>query len=288
MKSHTLSAVLFITTTALASACGTTPDAKGGGANGTVFYSSASGDIWQLSLASGEQHQLFQGSDPERTPEGTMIYHRSNLFESTDGVAPHAVVKAGGGAPDNQGFVAPRLSGDGTRVAYITSGHDVVYVVNRADGALVSGFPVHSATLGFDRVSWTPDGRLVVAKTGSATGLYVSDAALTTWTRFDPNLDEPRSPTVSPDGKLVAFILNKHVFTMHLDGTEVKQLTTGDAAEFMPAFSPDSASVAAYREFPLTSTLIVVPAAGGAVNDVGAIHPELALHMWTVDQFCWR
>ncbi|GAC1526041.1 MAG: hypothetical protein NVS3B10_24610 [Polyangiales bacterium] len=273
---------------AFASACGTKDGGNaGGGGGGTLYYSngSGSGEIWAFSMASGEQQRLFLGTDPDRTPEGTFIYQRASLFESADGVAPRKVVDISGGAAFQRGFIAPRLSPDGTRIAYTSDGGEVVYVVNRADGSLVSSFPARVASVAFERPSWTPDGRLVVSSVYFNPGLFISDAALTTWTRFDPNLGGPREPTVSPDGTLVAFILNRHIFTIHLDGTGVKQITDGDLEEETPVFSPDGASIAAYQRPP--RTLIVVPTGGGPVTDLGAANPELKANLSSC-KFCWR
>jgi hypothetical protein len=275
----------IVASLALASGCGPGDAAKGGGANGTVYYSNGVGEIWQLAMSTGETHRLFLGSDPDRTAEGAFIYARASLFESADGVAPRTIVQISSNERYMGGFVTPRLSPDGTQIAYVTNAFDVVYVVNRADGALLSSFPPRDASAGFERPSWTPDGRLVVAGTFAKPGLFVSDAAFSTWTQFDPNLSGPRNPTVSPDGALVAFELNHHIFTIHLDGTGVKQVTTGDNAEEFPVFSPDGASIAAYRNNP--NTMIVAPTAGGTVIDLGDLNASLRPNL-SRDQFCWR
>jgi hypothetical protein len=268
----------------LATGCG--PDAaKGGGASGTVYYSNGAGEIWQLAMSTAETHRLFLGSDPDRTAEGAFIYTRASLFESPDGVAPRTIVQISSTAQYAAGFATPRLSPDGTKIVYLTNGHDVVYVINRADGGLLSSFPPRNASVGFERPSWTPDGLLVVAGTFAKPGLFVSDAAFSTWTRFDPNLSGPRNPTVSPDGALVAFELNHHVFSMHLDGTGLNQVTSGDNSEEFPVFSPDGGSIAAYRNNP--NTMIVVPTAGGTVIDLADLNASLRPNL-SRDQFCWR
>jgi hypothetical protein len=276
----------IVASLALVTGCGPDNAAKGGGAGGTVYYSNGAGEIWQLAMSTGETHRLFLGSDPDRTPEGAFIYTRASLFESPDGIAPRTIVQISSTMEYAGGFVTPRLSPDGTRIVYVTNAFDVVYVIDRADGALLSSFPPRDASVGFERPSWTPDGLLVVAGTFAKPGLFVSDAAFSTWTRLDPSLSGPRNPTVSPDGALVAFELNHHIFTIHLDGTGVKQVTTGDGAEeFFPVFSPDGASIAAYRNNP--NTMIVVPTDGGTVIDLADLNASLRPNL-SRDQFCWR
>lgn len=47
------------------------------------------------------------------------------------------------------------------------------------------------------------------------------------------------NPTVSKDGKKIAFAANSHIWLMNSDGTNMKQVTASDAAENHPQFSPD-------------------------------------------------
>jgi TolB protein len=60
-----------------------------------------------------------------------------------------------------------------------------------------------------------------------------------------PSLD--RMPSVSPDGRYVAFISdrggNYDVYRMNRDGSEVVRLTSTDQAEIHPYWSPDSMSI---------------------------------------------
>jgi len=258
----------------------------GGGGNGTIYYSNVDGEIWQLTLGDGQIKKLMLGNQPDRTAEGSFVYERNDLDESSDGVMVKTIVKLSDSPPGyNNSFSMPRVSPDGMRIAYQSLANDT-YVVTRNGGQLVSSFPLNqSSTTGFERPSWTTDGRIVAAGAFSNPGLYISDAALSTFTRFDPMLSAPSQPSVSPDGKRVAFIVNEHVAVMNIDGTGFAQITTGNGSESFPSWSPDGTKIAAWNQY----TLMVFNADGtGTAYDVVASHPEIFYNFLTDIPFCWR
>lgn len=110
--------------------------------------------------------------------------------------------------------------------------------------------------------SWTADNRLVLSGAyksvstdgnmypAQTPGIFITDAAFQTMTRLDDGLDDP-SPyhaTVSPDGKRIAFILNNHVWTMDINGSNLKQITaaSNDNIETFPEWSPDGRFIATW------------------------------------------
>ena len=228
------------------------------------------------------------GADPERTPQGTFIYELDDLVESSDGVMVRKIVAYNSDIPRfNNGFHGPRLSPDGTLVAYETN-DSLVYVARRDSGQIVSTFNEFASggsTAGWKRPSWTADNRLVVAGTFGNPGLYISDAAFTSFTRFDPMVSMPSQPSVSPDGKRVAFIVNQHVAVMNVDGTGLQMITTGNGEESFPAWSPDGNKIAAWNQY----TLLTFSADGtGTAYDVIASHPDTSYNFLTDVPFCWR
>lgn len=262
-------------------------NAGGGGGDGTIYYSNVDHEIWKLSLGDGSINKLISGGNqPDRTPQDSFIYVTTDLDESADGVMVKTIVK-GVDFPSgyNNNFSMPRLSPDGTMIAY-ESLDNFTYVVRRDSGQLLSSFPAaQNSTYGFERPSWTQDGRIVAAGGFSNPGLYISDAAFSTFTRFDPMLASPSEPSVSPDGKRVAFIVNGHVGVINLDGSGFQQVTTGNGEESYPAWSPDGTKLAAWNQY----TLLTFNADGtGTVYDVVASHPEIFYNFLSDIPFCWR
>ncbi|GAC1543551.1 MAG: hypothetical protein NVS3B10_31580 [Polyangiales bacterium] len=274
-------------------ACGN--DKPGGGATnlpGAIYFVGNIGigsEIWKLDLVTGDDKKVGIGSMPTRTKEGTFVLVDVDLFEAPSDLTSRRVIARSDGGPDFafHGFFNPQVSPDGTRIAYSTNDHEV-FVAARATGAIVARFDkLTDPTAGLYRPTWTPDGRIVVAGGFANQGLFVSDAGLTTLTRFDPNLVQPSDPAVSPDGTKVAFVLKTKVFVIGLDGTGLTPLTDEDeAGDGLPTWSPDGAFIA----YASGSRLHVKPAGGGAAQDFFDLYPQFqANHLVFAPsgQFSW-
>jgi len=57
------------------------------------------------------------------------------------------------------------------------------------------------------------------------------------------SVDEPESPTFSPDARMIAFSALRggtgDIYTVNLENNEVVNLTTDDFADYGPIYSPD-------------------------------------------------
>lgn len=262
---------------ALAACSSNTTPAGGRGNNlpGAIYYvgnTDIGSKIWKLDLATGNDAQLGVGSMPDRTKEGTFLIVDVDLIEaSNDLMSRRVIVKFGTtGEPFVNGFSNPQVSPDGTRVAYSTN-NNLVFVVARDTGAMVGHFDTTDVTSGFYRPTWTPDGRIVVAGGFGNQGLFVSDVGLTQLTRFDPTLVQPSDPAVSPDGTKVAFVLNRQVYVIGIDGQGLMPLTDEDNdGDSLPTWSPDGAHIA----YVAGSHLHVKPAGGGAALDFFDLYPQ--------------
>lgn len=281
MKRVTVCAVMAAIVGCSESPKNTTTGAAGGGGplSGHIYWvSSAHVEIHKLDLATGQDVVLGDGHAVDKATDGKLIIiGKTGIEESDERLLSTRVIKdnnydAKDDAEVNQTF--PKVSPDGTTVAYQTL-QDNTFVCNRADGTILARFEHTGATDGFLNPSWTPDGRLVMSGGFANPGLYLSDAALKTTTRFDPNLQQPKQPSVSPDGKKVAFILKNLVFVIGIDGTGLTQVdpTTDSAEDEFPTWSPDGTHIAYFAK---AGHLVIRPAAGGEAIDVLDVYPALA------------
>jgi hypothetical protein len=151
----------------------------------------------------------------------------------------------------------PRISPDGQLVAVewhsIELGDDggvpVVTVFDRA-GEVRVRWPQT------DEWDWLPDGRLLVADRNV---ILVSNAALDELTEVAVMPDAIGAMQVSPDGTRLAFGMNGHIWTMGVDGTGLRRMTTGRHAVALPAWSPDGRYLTVQVE-ELCPEVYVVPA----------------------------
>lgn len=128
--------------------------------------------------------------------------------------------------------------------------------------------------------SWMPDNRIVLSSGGR---LYLTDAAWETRTQIASLQNGISGATVSPDGSKIAFRMINHVWTINIDGSGLKQLTTSAEREMLPDWSPDGKYVAVknYDGFDDSCQhIFIVPADGERVyvNNDGV--PSSAKHVW--------
>jgi Tol biopolymer transport system component len=238
----------------------TTPNAGGG----VITYATPTDEVHAFDVATSTDTKLADGAEPDRMADGSIVFVATEglvneviSLAGADGSNPRVVVKPGSVTATQK----PAGSPDGTKVAFTyyprgfshTFSPDDGIVVVGMDGAIVATLP------GVFDPAWTPDGRIVAAgtvhtasgnenaeptDTPKDAGLFVSDGALKKTTKIPVTLDHPMTPAVSPDGSLVAFVQNDHVFVVGIDGSGLRQLTTGDHIDAAPTFSPDGASIA--------------------------------------------
>jgi len=271
---------LAFTVLFLAPGCSDSP-AGPNGANGKptgILYLTGNirANALSIDLSNGTVTNMFVGADPFRTPEGTFIAHAfEGLIEvSANGATKRIIVAEDINFPNvetfDDAFANPQLSPDGQYIVYEgTFGSTLdIHVVDRATGDLLVTFATTETGQGYSSPTWTPDGRIVMCGGVFNPGLYITDVNWTTLTRFDDNLSNPKQPAVSPDGKLIALIIANHLFTMSIDGSNVKQLTTSASAESYPSWSPDGKSIAVK----ITASILFIPVNGGSAYDLRTIN----------------
>ena len=135
------------------------------------------------------------------------------------------------------------------------------------------GSRLHKLPIGRDAASapkWSPNGKLLAferrrLRTGR---LYVAEANAAG--RPIRNLARGRGPVWSPSGRRVAFLTNKGLATIGIDGTNLRTVELGPSGGYgfpaSPAWSPDASRFAVALG---ARWVAVVPAAGGAARVIG-------------------
>ena len=73
-----------------------------------------------------------------------------------------------------------------------------------------------------------------------------------------------RHPSISPDGKTIAFAYKGDIYTVAATGGKATQLTTNPAYDYMPVWSPDSKNIAFASDRYGNFDIFTMPAEGGA------------------------
>jgi hypothetical protein len=222
-----------------------------GGFTGTLTFR----DNWtndmidDLDLATGRVSGRFAGRDPYRNAAGETVFINGQgavVIVDAKGLVVSTFPSDDNGSEPQR----PVFSHDGSLIAYTLGSpyYETHVIVRGRDGTKVADF------INMVDPSWTPDGRLVMASNtqyqDAPVGLFLSDVALTTTTRIDPNLDEAADPAVSPDGGTVAFVYHGQIWLMGMDGSNPRQLAPFDSGAHSPAWSPDGqALVVLDREY---------------------------------------
>lgn len=94
-----------------------------------------------------------------------------------------------------------------------------------------------------------PNGRLIFsAESGGAWNIFAADPSGGTWQPLAQNTLPARDPSVSPDGKSIAFRSRREgtweIYTMDARGSSVARLTRGGLYSGAPVWSPDGKKIA--------------------------------------------
>src|SRR5580704_16460984 len=208
----------------------------------------------------------------------------------------------------------PVLSLDGTQLLYVTryeteSGlrlrnlqtgedHWVRYPITRDDQE--SRFTRDL----FPGYAFLPDGKeIVYNQDGKIRRLNIATAAesVIPFTaqvsqELGPKLDFPQKveqgpvkvrliqgPVESPDGTKMIFSAMTHLYIMDIPGGKPKRLTSGNAREFQPAWSPDGKSIAYVTWSSAGGQLWKVSAAGGAPEQLSKSDALYSNPVWSPD-----
>jgi Tol biopolymer transport system component len=168
------------------------------------------------------------------------------------------------------------------RIDFGSTFSEQIWTMNPDGSGAAPVDPTQTAPLDFNP-AFFPDGRIVFTRQGTGQDnddeIWAMNADGSGQTNLTDNSVQDFSPTVSPDGKSIAFSSNASggglsIFRMGPTGANVSLVTTdhpgGEAyCDVAPDYSPDGKTIAFQREvgdcFPAVN-LFTVPAGGGAAT----------------------
>ncbi|GAB3949928.1 amidohydrolase family protein [Spirosoma harenae] len=232
-----------------------------------VFSSDRSGsyDIWQLTLSDNKLTQLTTNSandfNPAFSPDGRQIAFISDRLD-----APGVYVITPGQSEkivsaSNDKLASPAWSPDGSKLLYNNlsksqSGLTAVPIAGGNAQLLTEPsedvFPFRLSWISTDEYIYTADGLIKRCKLGSRSAATIPFQAIITLPRntykrktydFDTKKPQPvlgiKGPTISPDGRQIAFAALGDIWILTKGNKHPKALTNGPFVEVDPAWSPD-------------------------------------------------
>jgi hypothetical protein len=153
----------------------------------------------------------------------------------------------------NEQVLGPELSPDGTRL--------LGSVYRPGPETKIGGVPFPGAPMlavgvfdlagreivsivGYDDATWAPDGKVIATGKLTDPGLFELDGATKEVGPVDAQVASPSQPSVSPDGKTIAFVTGNKVWMIGRDGKNLRQLLPDGRSQQRPVFSPDGTKVA--------------------------------------------
>ncbi len=158
---------------------------------------------------------------------------------------------------NTQGFRCAESTSQTELIAFASNkpGNEDIYVIN-ADGTALQRLTNHPAS--DTSAAWSPDGKQIafVSKRDGFERIYLMNADGTNQRLLIPTTEAAsdipgRSPSWSPDGNWIAFNSSGYqdgksdedIFMIRVDGTELITLTTHNAEDVNPVWSPDGQKI---------------------------------------------
>ncbi|MBZ5541124.1 MAG: amidohydrolase family protein [Acidobacteriia bacterium] len=208
----------------------------------------------------------------------------------------------------------PVLSPDGTQLLYVTryetesglrlrnlqSGEDrwVRYPVTRDDQEsrfTRDLFPGYAFLPGGKEIVYNQDGKIRRLDLATGKDTVIPFTAQVSQ-ELGPKLDFPQrveqgpvkvrliqDANQSPDGKRLAFSAMTHLYVMDIPGGKAQRLTSGNAREFQPTWSPDGKSIAYVTWSAAGGEIWKVPATGGTPQQLTQVPAFYSDPAWSPD-----
>jgi hypothetical protein len=205
--------------------------------------------IMSVDLTTGREETIADGMLPSTLGDRLLAYADSSgayILRDASGRVLHTV-------RFNEQVLGPVLSPDGARLvgSVYRPGPDQVI-----GGTVLPGPPVLATAVfdlagrelvavpNYDDASWTPDGKLIATGALFGPGLFEIDPETSAVRPIAPQLENPSSTSVSPDGRTIAFVMGGKVWLIERDGQNLRQLFPHGLLQQRPAFSPDGTRIA--------------------------------------------
>jgi Tol biopolymer transport system component len=231
------------------------PTTPGATFKGYIYFSNGS-SISRIQPGTEEVQKLFSDAvTPDFSADGKLLAVETSprariFFSDITGATRTSIIEGvdHNGPKYRHAFTRPRISYNGKYIAYdgVNAHNQVTYVIDVTTASLVAEIGDYSAREPLTTPSWAPDGSLLVEGLPSMNnGIYKVASDFTTYQRIDQNLTNVAAPSVSPDGKSIAFLKDGEPWIMDIDGANPRQLYTGlGNVTIQPAWSPDSKFIA--------------------------------------------
>jgi len=209
--------------------------------------------IVRVDLTTGKEEAIADGTLPSTVGERLLGYgDQSSAYNVRDatGKVLHTI-------RFNEQVLGPVLSPDGTRLAATVyrAGPEQDVAGTKLPGRATLSLAVFDlegreivSILGYDDAAWTPDGKLIATGQLYEAGLFEIDPATKQVTPIDAQVASPFQPSVSPDGKTIAFVTGNRVWLIDRAGggagKNLRQLFLDGHHQQRPTFSPDGTKVA--------------------------------------------
>jgi TolB protein len=209
-------------------------------------------EIYEMNLADGSVKQLTDRlgivNSPEISPDGGRVVFM-HWIAAADKYELWIMNRDGGNPRrlfDGVGW-DPSWSPDGNQVLFASSmnGSNQLFVVN-ADGTGVRQVSDLPALRG--RSDWSPQNRILTYSGGPwGRELFALNLDGSDQRQISPVGGNSQGPSFSPDGQWVAFtayfdkfndIHGCEIYSMRVDGTELRRLTNNDYCDYQPRWGP--------------------------------------------------
>src|ERR1700712_1585770 len=92
-----------------------------------------------------------------------------------------------------------------------------------------------------------------------------------------------RTPTISADGKRIAFVYAADIWLASIEGGDAERLTANPSGHFSPRWSPDGERIAFSSSRTGQSDVYILPLGGGEVQRVTYHDAASTVEAWSAD-----